>query len=149
MACREAMWDEYRMASEISDPLLDMLEWEENEIDLPTRVKFEILMERYQGSVPDLQLFLRLLIPHHLPLISSDMEAHYPMANALVSDLHWKAPLRDTKQEDKSTKQAVAEARRDALILERSGIGLVPERSRLCRKARIFIGRKGAVFGVE
>jgi len=79
----------------------------------------------------------------------SDMEARYPIADALVSDLHWDAPRRDVNREDEETRRAVAEARSDALRLERSGIGAVPEASRVCRKGRIFVASKGAVFGVE
>ena len=45
IACQEAMWDEYQMASETGDPLLDELEWKIHEIDLPDQIKFEILLE--------------------------------------------------------------------------------------------------------
>jgi hypothetical protein len=105
-----------------------------------TRRKFLISIFFADGAPP---------YSHHLPLVSSDMEGHYSMADALVSDLNWKAPLRDTRGDDNATKRAVAAARRDASILERSGIGAAPERSHLSRKARIFIGRKGAVSGAE
>lgn len=49
MACREAMWEEYQIADDTGDPLLDMLGWDDHEFHLPNRVKFEILMKRYQS----------------------------------------------------------------------------------------------------
>jgi len=127
MACREAIWAEYQCAARRRDPLLDQLEWEDHEVKLTDRHKFETLMDRYQA----------------------DMEARYPIADVLVSDLGWKAPRRDVSKEDEATKRAIAEARSDALRMERSGIGAVPEASRVCRKGRVFVGRKGAIFGVE
>jgi hypothetical protein len=49
MACREAIWDEYRNAAGRQDPLLDQLEWEDHELKFTDREKFETLMERYQA----------------------------------------------------------------------------------------------------
>lgn len=77
------------------------------------------------------------------------MEARSTVADALVSELGWTAPRREITKEEKAKKQAEVEVRRDALRLERSGIGAVPEASRVCRKGRVFVGWKGAIFGVE
>jgi hypothetical protein len=49
IACRQAMWDEYRLAVGTADPLLDMLEWEEHELDLSNQEKFDLLIGRYQA----------------------------------------------------------------------------------------------------
>lgn len=43
------MWEEYQIADDTGDPLLDMLGWDDHEFHLPNRVKFEILMKRYQS----------------------------------------------------------------------------------------------------
>ncbi|KAF8502554.1 hypothetical protein BU17DRAFT_101935 [Hysterangium stoloniferum] len=124
MACREAMWDEFQLALEARDPLLDLLQWEHKSSN---REKFDSLMERYQ----------------------LDMEARYPISNALVSDLNWKAPKRSLTLDEKKTLRMVAEVRRDVLRLEKSNVLEVPEGSHICRKARMFVARKGAVFGTE